>query len=266
MALRVTTTPDAADTRSAGIRETSASPTSSEGLAGLGDVHSSGDPEHEAADEVDAGDEEAGDGVAVHELARAIHGAEEVGFALEVPSADLGLLGRERSGRQIRVDRHLLAGHRVQREARGDLGDAAGTLGDDDEVDDDEDQEDDQADEHVAFDDEATEGFDDRASRALALRTVQQDEARRRHVQAEAEKRGDENEGRKRAELERFLDEEGREEDAHTERDREREKNVEERRRNRHHHHEDDADDAERNDGVTTLGFFGGGRDRAHAS
>ena len=48
------------------------------------------------------------------------------------------------AGRKVSVDRHLLARHGVEGEARRDLGDAARALGDDDEVDDDEDDEDDE--------------------------------------------------------------------------------------------------------------------------
>ena len=48
-----------------------------------------------------------------------------------------------RSGRQIGVDRHLLAGNGIEGEARADFGDARGALGDDEEVDRDQDDEDD---------------------------------------------------------------------------------------------------------------------------
>ena len=51
------------------------------------------------------------------------------------------LVLRDDAGGQVGVDRHLLARHRVEREARGHFGDAARALGDDHEVDDDEQQE-----------------------------------------------------------------------------------------------------------------------------
>ena len=62
------------------------------------------------------------------------------------------------AGLQVGVDGHLLARHRVQGEARGDFGDAAGAVGDDHELDDDQDQEDDDADDEVAADHEVAEG------------------------------------------------------------------------------------------------------------
>ena len=88
------------------------------------------------------------------------------------------------AGVQVGVDRHLLAGHRVEGEARGDLGDAAGAVRDDDELDDDQDQEDDEADDHVAADDEVAERLDDVAGVAL-----EQDQARDRDVERQAEQR-----------------------------------------------------------------------------
>ena len=60
------------------------------------------------------------------------------------------LLLVDQAGGQVGVDRHLLAGHGVEVEARGDFGDAAGALGDDDEVHDHQDREHDDADHEVA--------------------------------------------------------------------------------------------------------------------
>ena len=61
-----------------------------------------------------------------------------------------GLVLVDQAGREIGVDRHLLAGHGVEGEARRDFGDAARALGDDDEVHDHQDDEDDDADDEVA--------------------------------------------------------------------------------------------------------------------
>ena len=108
-----------------------------------------------------------------------------------------------RAGGEVGVDRHLLAGHRVEGEARGHLGDAPGALGDHHEVDHHQDEEHDEADEDVAADDEAPEGLDDVPGRARPLGAVQQDEPRGGDVEAEPEQRRDEHEGREDAELER---------------------------------------------------------------
>jgi hypothetical protein len=82
------------------------------------------DADEDAADDVDERDEQAGDRVALHELRRAVHGAEEVGLArdLVAPLARLRLVDEPRA--EVGVDGHLLAGHGVEREARGHLGHA----------------------------------------------------------------------------------------------------------------------------------------------
>ena len=114
----------------------------------------------EAADDVDEQDQHAGHRVAAHELRGAVHRAEELGLLADLGAAPLGLLLVDQAGVQVGVDRHLLARHRVEREARADLGDALGALGDDDEVDDDQDREHDQADREVAADQEVAERLD----------------------------------------------------------------------------------------------------------
>ena len=118
-------------------------------------------------------DQHAGHRVALDELRGAVHRAVEVGLARRSPrgAARASSLG-DQAGVQVGVDRHLLAGHRVEGEARGDLGDAPGAVRDHDELDHDEDQEDDEADDEVAADDERAERVDDAAGVA-----VQQDRA-----------------------------------------------------------------------------------------
>ncbi len=235
-----------------------------EGLGGLGDVHAREEAHHEAADEVDRGDHQARDRVAVDELARAVHRAEEVGLALEVLAALAGGVGVDGARREVGVDRHLLAGHRVEGEARGHLGDAPRALGDHDEVDHREDQEHHEADEHVALDHGLSEGFDDVPRRARTLGAVQEDAPRRRDVEAQAQQRRDEHERGERAEFKGFFDEEGREEHADREGQREGQQHVEDGRRHRHHHHQDDADDSEGDDRVPTSVRVAGDRVCTH--
>ena len=97
-------------------------------------------PMAKPADDVDEDDDDAGDRVAADELAGTVHRAVEVGLLRDLAAAPARLVLADQAGVQVGVDRHLLAGHRVQREARRDLGDAAGALGDDHEVDDDQDR------------------------------------------------------------------------------------------------------------------------------
>ena len=152
----------------------------------------------EAADDVDDGDDDAGDGVALHELHRAVHGAEQLALALEVAALALALLHVDGAGAQVRVDGHLLAGHGVEGEARGDFGDALRALGDDDEVHDGEDDEDDRADDEVALDHEVTERDDD-----LARVAGEQDQAGRGDGQRQPVHRRDQQQRREHRQLQR---------------------------------------------------------------
>jgi len=87
---------------------------------------------------------------ALHELHGAVHRAEELRLAVELGAPVAGFVQVEGSSSEVGVDGHLLAGHGVEGEAGGDLGDALGALGDDQELDDGQDEEDDHADHEVA--------------------------------------------------------------------------------------------------------------------
>jgi hypothetical protein len=111
----------------------------------------------------------------------------------------------DQAGVQVGVDRHLLARHRVEGEARADLGDAAGALGDDDEVDHHQDDEHDDADRVVAADQEVAEGLDHLARRVRAGMALQQHDAGRGHVERQPQQRRDQQHRREHREVERLL-------------------------------------------------------------
>ena len=71
----------------------------------------------------------------------------------------------DQAGRQVGVDRHLLAGHGIEGEPGRDFGDPRRALGDHDEVHDHQDREHDHADDRVALHHEAAERLDDVARR-----------------------------------------------------------------------------------------------------
>src|SRR5581483_1460036 len=143
------------------------------GLAGFGEAEAVlPDADDEAADQVDEQDQHGGDRIAAHELAGAVHRPEEIGFAADLLAPRSRLLLVDEAGVEVGVDRHLLARHAVEDKARGDLGDAPGALGDDDEIDDDEDREHGDANRVIAADDERAEGFDDAAGGVRALVAV----------------------------------------------------------------------------------------------
>ena len=156
------------------------------------------DADDQAADQVDEQDQHRGDRVAAHELAGAVHRAEEIRLAADLLTPACRLFLVDEPGVEIGVDRHLLARHPVEHEARRDLGDAPGALGDDDEIDDDEDREDRDADRVIAADDKGAERFDDPPGGVGALIAVQQDDPRRRDVERQPQQRRHQEQGRER--------------------------------------------------------------------
>ncbi len=100
-----------------------------EDVGGFAHVHAMAEEaDGDAAHDVDRRDDEARDGVAAHEFRGAVHGAEEGTLFLEFAPAQLRHLVVDDTSRQVRVDRHLLAGNGVEGEARADLGDACRAL------------------------------------------------------------------------------------------------------------------------------------------
>lgn len=95
-----------------------------------------GDTDSDTGDDVDGGDDEAGDGVAFNEFHGTVHGAVELVFFFECGAASAGLFNVDDAGAHIGVDTHLFTGHSVEGEACGDFGDPFGTFGDNDELDD----------------------------------------------------------------------------------------------------------------------------------
>ena len=154
-----------------------------------------------AADDVDERDKNGGDGIATDKFARAVHRAVEVSLALDVlaPRARLGF-GDDTSV-QFGIDGHLLAWHGVQGETGGNLGDAAGALGNHDEIDQHQNQEHHHPDDIIAADNEIAERLDH-----VACVPVQEDQARGRHVEREPEQREEEEQRGKAAEIGRLPD------------------------------------------------------------
>ncbi len=152
----------------------------------------------DAADQVHQDDDQPGDRVALDELHGAVHCAVQRAFALQVvpPPPRLGLV--DVAGAQVAVDAHLLAGQRVEREARAHLGHALGALGDDDELHRGDDHEHHQPDHHIAGDHELAESLHDRAGIGLG-----EDQPRHRHFQRQPEHGGHEDDAGQSGEIER---------------------------------------------------------------
>jgi hypothetical protein len=209
-------------------------------LAGLGQRQAAGDAERDAADQVEQRDDQAGDRVAAHELRGAVHRPVELGLGGDARAALARVVGVDQAAVQVGVDRHLLAGHGVEHEARGDLADAPRALGDHHELDDDQDQEHDQADGQVVAADVLAEGVDD-ASRLA----VGQDQARARHVETEPVQRREQQYRREGRDVGRLVRVHRHEQQQERDRDVEREQHVQHERRDRRDQRDDQAEHAD---------------------
>ncbi len=228
--------------------------------------------DQEAADDVDEQDQQRGDGVAAHELARAVHRAEELGLVGDLGAAAPGLGLVDVAGGEVGVDGHLLARQRIEREARADFGDALGALGDDHEIDHHQHRKDDQADREVAADQETAEALDDLAGRAGAGVAFGQHDAGRGHVERQPQQRGDQQHRRERGEVQRPHHLRGDHHHDQRQRDVEGEQQVQRQRRQRQHHHRQHQHDEDRHqqrpDGGRAAAEAGaqGGEPAAHRS
>ena len=198
-----------------------------------------------AAEQVQRDDDERRDGVAFDELARAVHRRVEIGLALDARALAARDVGIEQAGVQIRVDRHLLAGHRVEREACAHFRDALRAARDHHELNRDQDREHDESDDDVAAHDELSERGDQRADGARIV-TVGEDQPGRADVEREPEQRREQQRRGERRELQRLFDAQADEQHQRGTEDVEREQHVEQRRRQRH---DQDRDDAQHRDG-----------------
>ena len=114
----------------------------------------------QAADNVDDGHHDAGHRIAAHILAGTVHRAVELGFLGNFGTPLARFLLTDQAGVQIGVNRHLLAGHGIQGEARADFRDAPRALGDDHEIDYGQNDEHHDADRVIATDQEVAESLD----------------------------------------------------------------------------------------------------------
>ncbi len=147
--------------------------------------HTDQQPGHD----VDAGNQDPGHRVALREPACAIHRTEEFGFARQLFAAAAGFGFVDQPGVQIGIDRHLLARQRVEREPRGDFGNTHRAMVDHDVLDGNQNQKYDGADDVVAAHHEISERLNHVACRGGSGMAVQQNQARGRDVQRQAEQR-----------------------------------------------------------------------------
>ncbi len=198
------------------------------------------DADGEAANDVDERNEHRRDGVAAHELARAVHRAVEVSLLLDFAPAFTRLRFVNDAGVEFGVDGHLLAGHRVQGETGGNFRDAACALGDHDEVDDDQDEEHHQPNDIVPTHDEVAERLNDVAGIA-----VEQNEPRGGDVERKPEQRDKEQQCGECRKVSRLLYVKDDQQHQDRQRDADGEEAVEQERRHRQDHQQDGPEQAE---------------------
>ncbi len=224
------------------------------GLGGFPGIHLMlENADHDAADDIDHGDDDTGHGIAAHEFRGTVHGAEEARFLLDFLAADLGLFLIDQAGGEIGIDGHLLAGHRIEGEARRHFGDTARTLGDNDEIDQHQNGEEDRPDDEITLGHQHAEGVDDRAGRFRSVLTMGQDDAHRGDVERQPEERGHQQHGRERAEFQRLLDEEAGHQDQDGRGDGKRQQDIEHPARHGHDQDHDDRDHADGHDDLAAL-------------
>ena len=152
----------------------------------------------------------------------------------------------DRARVHVAVDRKLLTRHRVEREARADLGHAPRAFGDHDEIHDQDHAEHDQPDQDRAAHDEIREPFDNTARRTRTRMPVSDNEFRRGDVERQPQHERRKENGGKGGEIERTLDEEGDGEDQDREGEGGGETDVEDPGGHRKDHHRDDRHQCER--------------------
>ena len=221
------------------------------------------DSDEEAGKNVDAGDQDSGDGIALVEAGGAIHGAVEFRFAGRLFAAGARLVLVDESGIEVGVDRHLLAGKSVEGEAGGDFGGAHGAVADDDVLDGDEGDEENESDNVVAAHDKLSKCLDHTSGGPDAFVAVEKNAAAGGQIERQAKQGEQKQQAGKDGKLRRAQDLKGGEQDQHGSGKAGGEQEIERECRQRHQHDEDQADRRNRNDPFDECvagGSGGGGR------
>ena len=222
------------------------------------------DSDKEAGKDVDAGDEDGGDGVALVKAGGAVHGAVEFRFAGSLFAAGASLMFVDESGIEVGVDRHLLAGESVKSKAGGDFGGAHSAVTDDDVLDGDKGDEENESDNVVAANDELPESLDDASGGPGAFVAVEKNAAAGGQVERQAEQGEQEEQAGEDGKLRRAQDLKGGEQNEHGSGKAGGEQEVERDRGQRHQHDEDQADGRNGDDPFDerVAGGSGGGNGR----
>ena len=208
------------------------------------------DADQESGQNIDGGDQDGGNRVALVEARGAVHGAVEFGFAGHLLAAGAGLGLVDETGVQVGIDGHLLAGQGVEGEAGGDFRRAHRAVADHDVLNRNQGEEKHESDNIVAANDELSEGLDDAPGRGGAFVAVQQDPAAGGEVERKPEEREQQKQAGKNGELRGAQDLERAEQHEDGRGNARRQQQIEHEGRQRHQHDKNQADGGDGNDPV----------------
>ena len=145
--------------------------------------------DNEATNDINEKDQQPGNRIASNKLTGAIHRAIKIRLPSHIsPALPCFILG-EHPGIHIRINRHLLARHRVQGKPCRDFRDPARTFGHNNKVDNHQDTENHQANGIVSANDKIAKGLNDFARSIRPCMTIEQNHPSRGKVKRQTQQR-----------------------------------------------------------------------------
>jgi hypothetical protein len=145
------------------------------------------DADQKSGDDVDGGYQNGGDGIALAEARRPVHGAVKFCIAGNLLPPLAGLAFVDQPGIQIGVDSHLLSRHGIKGEARRDFGGAHRAVGDNEVLNGNQGDEEHESDDVIAAHHELAKGLDHVSGGGHAFVAMQQDAPAGGQIQREPE-------------------------------------------------------------------------------
>ena len=159
------------------------------------------DARDQTANQVDDQNQNARHRIAAHKLRSTVHRTKKVSLLRHLLTPLLGLLLLYQARIHIGINGHLLARHRVQSKARRHLGHTSRTLGNDHKIDDGDQDKNDHPHREIATNEELPKRLNHLARGIGARVTIEQHNARGRHIERQTHERGEQQQGGKRDEI-----------------------------------------------------------------
>jgi len=202
--------------------------------------------DHQPAHHIDQHNHDAGYRIAAHKLGSTVHRPVELRFLRNLGTPFACHILADQPGIEIGVNRHLLARHCIQSEARTDFGDTSGALGDDHEIDNNQDDEHHQSHRVVTADQKMAKRFDHLACGSGPGVSLQQHHAGGSHIERQTQQGGDQQHRREHRKIKRPGGIHRHQQNHDRQRDIERKQNIQQHWRQRQHHHRQDHHDQQR--------------------